>query len=249
MDRRYADGDLGCSPDENSQRRNDDRAMRQKHPQRVPDRAGPTGVEGKLPVARWRRVLAVLAPVIAAVLGAAMATQWEVGGGRAVSSLPAPSRWMAENLPLFDGGEPAWIWRGPFFVSVLLALPLVWTVTGHATAMPRRLTRYGLLTAGIAIGLEYSSPGYGWLFDLVALLTALVGTVWCGLQGLRRGVLSRRVAWALVAALPLTPPAGFLTFWYLPPGLTMGLLLAWAAAAVLSGSPAPSLGGVRGSVR
>ncbi|MFJ8201956.1 hypothetical protein [Micromonospora chalcea] len=223
--------------------------MRQKHPQHVPDRAGPTGGEGKVPVARWRRVLAVLAPVIAAVLGAAMATQWEVGGGRAVSSLPAPSRWMAENLPLFDGGEPAWIWRGPFFVSVLLALPLVWTVTGHATAMPRRLTRYGLLTAGIAIGLEYSTPGYGWLFDLVALLTALVGTVWCGLQGLRRGVLSRRVAWALVAALPLTPPAGFLTFWYLPPGLTMGLLLAWAAAAVLSGSPAPSPGRVRGSVR
>ena len=223
--------------------------MRQKHPQRVPDRVGPTGGEGKVPVARWRRVLAVLAPVIAAVLGAAMATQWEVGGGRAVSSLPAPSRWMAENLPLFDGGEPAWIWRGPFFVSVLLALPLVRTVTGHATAMPRRLTRYGLLTAGIAIGLEYSTPGYGWLFDLVALLTALVGTVWCGLQGLRRGVLPRRVAWALVAALPLTPPAGFLTFWYLPPGLTMGLLLAWAAAAVLSGSPAPSPGRVRGSVR
>ncbi|MEU3116624.1 hypothetical protein ABZ652_21300 [Micromonospora chalcea] len=223
--------------------------MRQKHPQRVPDRAGPTGGEGKVPVARWRRDLAVLAPVIAAVLGAAMATQWEVGGGRAVSSLPAPSRWMAENLPLFDGGEPAWIWRGPFFVSVLLALPLVRTVTGHATAMPRRLTRYGLLAAGIAIGLEYSTPGYGWLFDLVALLTALVGTVWCGLQGLRRGVLPRRVAWALVAVLPLTPPAGFLTFWYLPPGLTMGLLLAWAAAAVLSGSPAPSPGRVRGSVR
>ena len=71
----------------------------------------------------------------------------------------------------------------------------------------------------------------------MALLTALVGTVWCGLQGLRCGVLPRRVAWALVAALPLTPPAGFLTFWYLPPGLTMGILLAWAAAAGWSGRP------------
>ncbi|MEU2986202.1 hypothetical protein ABZ647_17550 [Micromonospora aurantiaca] len=205
--------------------------MRQEHPQRVPDRTDPPGVEGRWAVARWRRALAVLAPLVAAVLGAAMATQWEVGGGRAVSSLPAPARWMAENLPLFDGGEPAWIWRGPFFVSVLLTLPLVWTVTGHATATPRRLTRYGLLAAAIAIGLEYNSPGYGWMFDLVALLTALAGTVWCGLQGLRRGVLPRRVAWALIAALPLTPPSGFLTFWYLPPGLTMGVLLAWAAAA------------------
>ncbi|MGC5031783.1 hypothetical protein [Micromonospora sp. DT229] len=209
--------------------------MRSAHPQRVPDRAGSSGVEGGWPVARWRRALAVLAPLVAVVLGAAMATQWEVGGGRAVWSLPAPARWMAENLPLFDGSEPAWIWRGPFFVSVLLALPLVWTVTGLATAAPRRLTRYGLLAATIAIGLEYNSPGYGWVFDLAALLTALVGTVWCGLQGLRHGMLPRRVAWALVAALPLTPPAGFLTFWYLPPGLTMGLLLAWAAAAIAAG--------------
>ncbi|AEB43127.1 hypothetical protein [Micromonospora maris] len=209
--------------------------MRPEHPQHVPDRAGPSGVEGGWQVVRWRRALAVPAPLIAMVLGAAMATQWEVGGGRAIWSLPAPARWMAENLPLFAGSEPAWIWRGPFFVSVLLTLPLVWTVTRHATAAPRCLTRYGLLAATIAIGLEYNSPGYGWVFDLVALLTALVGTVWCGVQGLRRGAQPRRVAWALVAALPLTPPAGFLTFWYLPPGLTMGILLAWAAAAIAAG--------------
>ncbi|PMR61011.1 hypothetical protein C1A38_11305 [Verrucosispora sp. ts21] len=209
--------------------------MRPEHPQHVPDRAGPSGVEGRWQVVRWRRALAVPAPLIAMVLGAAMATQWEVGGGRDIWSLPAPARWMAENLPLFAGSEPAWIWHGPFFVSMLLTLPLVWTVTRHATAAPRRLTRYGLLAATIAIGLEYNSPGYGWVFDLVALLTALVGTVWCGVQGLRRGVLPRRVAWALVAALPLTPPAGFLTFWYLPPGLTMGILLAWAAAAIAAG--------------
>ncbi|MEV6690361.1 hypothetical protein AB0M35_02625 [Micromonospora sp. NPDC051196] len=209
--------------------------MRPAHPQHEPDRVGTSGVDDRWPVAGWRRVLAVLAPLIAAVLGAAMATQWEVGGGRAVWSLPAPARWMAENLPLFEGSEPAWIWRGPFFVSVLLTLPLVWVVTRRATAAPRRLTRYGLLAATIAIGLEYNSPGYGWVFDLVALLTALVGTVWCGLQGLRRGALPRRGAWALVAALPLTPPAGFLTFWYLPPGLTMGTLIAWAAAAIAAG--------------
>ncbi|MER7003819.1 hypothetical protein ABT297_12350 [Dactylosporangium sp. NPDC000555] len=44
-----------------------------------------------------------------------------------------------------------------------------------------------------------------------------------------------RAAWALIAALPLTPPAGFLTFWYLPPGLALGTLLAWAIAGVTIG--------------
>ncbi|WP_238008497.1 hypothetical protein KZZ52_32170 [Dactylosporangium sp. AC04546] len=173
----------------------------------------------------------------ATLLGAAMAVQWEVGGGRAVSSLPAPARWMAENLPLLDGGEPVWIWRGPFFVAVLLTVPLVWAVTNHAaSASPRLLTRGGLLVAAAAIGIEYNSPGgYGWIFDLAALLAALIGTVWCGLQALRRGLLPRSVAWALIAALPLTPLAGFLTFWYLPPGLAMGTLLAWAIAGVTIG--------------
>ncbi|MGR6320342.1 hypothetical protein Q2K19_24155 [Micromonospora soli] len=184
----------------------------------------------------WRRVLAVIAPLIATVMGAAMAVQWELDGGRAVSSLPQPARWMAENLPLMDGGEPVWIWRRPFFVTLLLTLPLVWAVTSHvASALPRHLTRGGLLVATIAIGLEYNSPGYGWLFDLIALLAALVGTVWCGLQWLRRGALPRRVAWALIAALPLTPAGGFLTFWYQPPALAMGTLLTWAIAALAVG--------------
>ena len=192
-------------------------------------------------VSRWTRVLAVLAPLIAAVLGAAMGVQWEVGGGRAVSSLPAPARWMAESLPLRDGGEPVWIWRGPFFVAVLLTVPFAWAVTKHAaSAAPRWLIRGGLLVAAVAIGIEYNFPGgYGWLYDLAALLAALVGTVWCGVQALRRDLLPRSTAWALIAALPLTLPAGFLTFWYLPPGLAMGTLLAWALAAVTIGRGRP----------
>ncbi|WP_327006908.1 hypothetical protein OHA72_06265 [Dactylosporangium sp. NBC_01737] len=36
-----------------------------------------------------------------------------------------------------------------------------------------------------------------------------------------------------------TLPAGFLTFWYLPPGLAMGTLLAWAIAAVTIGRGRP----------
>ena len=203
--------------------------------------ARPATVRGSFVVSRWARVLAVLAPLIAAVLGAAMAVQWEVGGGRAASSLPAPARWMAENLPLRDGGEPVWIWRGPFFVAVLFTVPLAWAVTQRAaSASPRWLVRGGLIVAAVAIGIEYNFPGgYGWIYDLAALLAALVGTVWCGVQALRRDLLPRGAAWALIAALPLTVPAGFLTFWYLPPGLTMGTLLAWAIAAVTIGRGRP----------
>jgi hypothetical protein len=40
-----------------------------------------------------------------------------------------------------------------------------------------------------------------------------------------------------VAAVPLTPLGGFLSFWYLPPGLAMGLLISYALAAALAGTP------------
>ena len=186
----------------------------------------------------WKRVLAIVAPVWAVVLGAAMAVQWEVGaGGNFASGPPGAStvgRWMAETLPLRDGGEPLWWWRGPFFLSVLAVLPLAWSVTDWVDSrVAQWCARGGLLVAAAAIGLEYSTPGYGWLIDLVALLVALGGTVAVGVSGLRRRTLPRGVAWSLVAALPLTPAAGFLVFWYLPPGLTIGLLMSWALAAAL----------------
>jgi hypothetical protein len=136
-----------------------------------------------------------------------------------------------------DSGEPLWWWRGPFFLSLLAVLPFAWLVTDRVgSRVARWCTRGGLLLAAAAIGLEYSTPGYGWLFDLVALLVALGGTVAVGISALRQGALPHRVAWSLIAALPLTPAAGFLVFWYLPPGLTMGLLIGWAAAATLIGA-------------
>lgn len=95
--------------------------------------------------------------------------------------------------------------------------------------------RAGLLAATGTIALEYSTPGYGWMFDLVALLFAIGGTTACGVSGLRRGGLSRRMSWALLSALPLTPVADFLTFWYLPPVLAMGLLLSCAIASAFAG--------------
>jgi hypothetical protein len=83
----------------------------------------------------WKRVLAVLAPVWATVLGAAMAVQWELGAGGDFGSGPpgAPTvgRWMADNLPLMDGGEPLWWWRGPFFLALVAVLPFAWSVTSR----------------------------------------------------------------------------------------------------------------------
>lgn len=187
----------------------------------------------------WQRVLAVVAPLWAVVLGAAMAVQWELGaGGSFVDGPPlAPTvgRWMAESLPLMDGEEPLWWWRGPFFLALVAVLPFAWSVTGRVGPVARWCTRGGLLVASAAIGLEYSTPGYGWLFDLVALLVALGGTVAVGVSALRRHVVPRGAAWSLIAALPLTPAAGFLVFWYLPPGLTLGLLIGWALAALQVG--------------
>lgn len=184
-------------------------------------------------------MLVLLAPVWATVLGAAMAVQWELGDGGDFEDGPpgaaTVSRWMADTLPLMDAGDPRWWWRGPFFLCLVALAPFVWAVTSRVpSAAARWCTRGGLVVAAAAIGLQYSSPGYGWLFDLVALLVALGGTVACGVSALRHRALPRRVAWSLVAALPLTPPAGFLVFWYLPPGLTMGLLLSWALAAALA---------------
>ena len=143
---------------------------------------------------------------------------------------------MAGNLPLMDGGDPLWWWRGPFFLCLVALLPYAWSLTRHvASAAARWCTRGGLLAAAGTIALEYSSPGYGWPFDLLALLVALGGTVACGLSALRQRTLPRRLAWSLTWALPLTPVGGFLVFWYLPPGLTIGLLISWAVAATLSG--------------
>lgn len=195
----------------------------------------------QLPVAPWKRVGAVLAPFVATVLGAAMAVQWAIGGRRDFHDEPPGfttiGTWMAENLPLMDGLDPVWAWQGLFFLSLVLALPFVWELTGRVDAPAARwCTRAGLLVATGAIALEYSTPGYGWLFDLAALLVALVGTLGCGVSALRRRTLPPRVAWPLVVALPLTPLTGFLTFWYLPPGLAVGLLIAYALAAALIGS-------------
>lgn len=204
--------------------------------------------DGHVFVPWWKRVLAVLAPVWATVLGAAMAVQWELGAGGNFTTGPPGAgtvgRWMAETLPLMDGDEPLWWWRGPFFISLVAVLPFAWCVTSlGGSRLARWCTRGGLLIAAAATGLQYSTPGYGWLFDLVALLVALSGTVAVGISALRRRALPRPVAWSLIAALPLTPAAGFLVFWYMPPGLTIGLLIGWAVAATLIG-PEPSGRGV-----
>ncbi|WP_202863506.1 hypothetical protein [Ornithinimicrobium avium] len=141
---------------------------------------------------------------------------------------------MAETLPLVAGGQPVWWWRGPFFLSLAAALPFVWSVTSLVPwTLARWGTRIGLLVATAAIGLEYSTPSYGWLIDLAALLLAIGGTEACGVSALRHGVLPKPVAWSLICALPLTAVAGFLVFWYLPPALTVGLLISWALAAIL----------------
>lgn len=186
-------------------------------------------------VPAWARWAAMTAPLVALVLGIAMSVQWELGGP---ATFDAPvyrtvGPWIAEHVPLMDGSDPRWLWRGPFFVAVLLPLPLVWAVTGSVRSrVGRWLVRGGMGVAAVAIALEYNTAaGYGWLVDLAGLLAAIVGTVVCGLSGLRSGALRRPAAWWLVAALPLTPIAGFLTFWYLPPSLTMGLLISWAAVA------------------
>lgn len=191
-------------------------------------------------VSWWKRVLTVLAPVWAMVLGAAMAVQWELGAGGTFAGGPPGAHtvgsWMAGALPLMNGDEPVWWWRGPFFLSILAVLPFAWSVTDRVGGrVARWCVRGGLLAAGAMVGLEYSTPGYGWPYDLVALLIAVGGTVAVGVSALRQRQLPRAVAWSLMAVLPLTPAAGFLVFWYLPPGLTLGLLMGWALAAALIG--------------
>jgi hypothetical protein len=206
------------------------------HPQQREARARPR--VGAAPA--WMRASALLAPVWATVLGAAMAVQGELGAGTFfVGAAPGAATvgpWMAENLPLMSQGDPVWWWRGPFFLALLMVLPFAWWVSARTpSAAARWCTRGGLVAAALIIGVEYSTAaGHGWILDLLALLVALLGTLAVGLSGLRAGM-SRRVAWPLLAALPLTPLAGFLVFWYLPPGLAIGMLVAWAAAALLSG--------------
>jgi hypothetical protein len=192
-----------------------------------------------LSMAPWKRVAALSAPPVATVLGAAMAVQWAVGGREDFSEGPPGAAtvgpWMVEHLPLMDGGDPVWAWGGLFFLSLVLVLPFVWEVSGRVGSRAARwCARGGLVVATGCIALEYSTPGYGWLFDLAALLVALGGTLACGVSGLRRRTLPPRVAWPLIAALPLTPVAAFLVFWYMPPGLTLGLLIAYALAAALA---------------
>lgn len=194
-------------------------------------------------VSWWKRVLAVLAPVGATVLGAAMAVQWELGAGGTFANGPPGAYtvgpWLAEALPLMDGREPVWWWRRSFFLSILAVLPFAWWVTGRVgSQVARWCTRGGLLAAAAIVGVEYSTAGDGWPYDLVALLVALGGTVAVGVSALRRRHLPRTAAWSLIAVLPLTPAAGFLVFWYLPPGLALGLLIGWALAAALVGREA-----------
>ena len=192
------------------------------------------------PVApRWMRAMAVLAPLLATLLGAAMAVQWAVGGGVSFDDGPPGAatvgRWMADTLPLMDGrGDPLWVWRGPFFIVGLMTLPLLWKVTAAVRSrVARWSSRGGLLVATGAMAVEYNSAsGYGWLIDLAALAVAAVGTAMCGLSVLRGCTLPSRVGWAMLSVLPLTPVAGLLTFWYLPPGLAMGLLLSWAVVSL-----------------
>ncbi len=198
-----------------------------------------------LAVASWKRILAVVAPVVGLVLGSAMAVQWALTGNEDFDEGPPCAatigRWIAENLPLLDGGEPVWAWRGPFFVSLAMVMPFVWELTRRVPAATARwCTRGGLIVATAAIALEYNTPGYGWLFDLAALLVAIAGTVSCGVSGLRSRSLPPGVGWSLIAVLVLTPAGGFLVFWYLPPGLAMGPLLSWALAAVLARRPPSS---------
>lgn len=199
-----------------------------------------------MPISLPRRALAVVAPVLAVVLGAAMAVQWELGaGGTFADGAPGAATvgpWLADTLPLLDAsGDPSWWWRGPFFLCLVAALPFVWAATGRVPATAARWsTRVGFVVAAGAIALEYSSPGYGWIVDLSALLVAIGGTLACGISVLRHGVLPRPAAWALVGVLPLTFAGGFLVLWYLPPGLTVGLLLAWAIAALLAGAGPPA---------
>ncbi len=197
--------------------------------------------------ARWMRATAVLAPLLAMVLGAAMAVQWAVGGGLSFDDGPPGAgtvgRWMADTLPLMDSrGEPLWLWRGPFFVVGVMTLPLLWTVTAAVRSrVARWSTRGGLTVATVAMAVEYNSAsGYGWLIDLAALAVAVVGTAVCGLSVLRGRTLPPRVGWTMLAVLPFTPVAGLLTFWYLPPGLTMGLLLSWAVVALQPPGRAPA---------
>ncbi len=120
-------------------------------------------------VARWKRILAMVAPIVGTVLGAAMAVQWALGGSEDFSEGPPGAdtigRWMADHLSLMaESGGPLWVWRGPFFVSLALIAPLVWDVTARvASRAARWSTRGGLLVATAAIALEYSTPGYGWL--------------------------------------------------------------------------------------
>lgn len=192
-----------------------------------------------MPTSAWRRVLAVLAPVWAVVLGAAMAVQWELGAGGDFRGGPPGAAtvgpWLARHLPLMDGGEPTWWWRGPFFLCLVAVLPFAWSVTSCVpSGSARWCARGGLLMATGAVALEYSTPGYGWMVDLAALLVAIGGTVAGGVSALRHGTLPRRVSWSLVAVLPLVPAAAFLVFWYMPPALTVGLLLGWALAAALA---------------
>lgn len=151
--------------------------------------------------------IAVVAPLLAMVLGAAMAVRWELGDDGDLShgapGMATIGAWMAEHLPLMRAGKPVWAWRGPFFVSLLLAVPFAWKVTGRVHFRAARCcTRLGLLVATGAVALEYNTAGYGWLFDLAALLVTIGGTVACSISGLRRRTLPARSAWALVSALP-----------------------------------------------
>jgi hypothetical protein len=171
-------------------------------------------------------ILAVTAMIAGWLLGLAMAADWGIGDSPRVPGVYFVAQWMAATSPVEYAGRF-------YFLTILLLLPTVWTVCGAVSRRLRWMTAGAFGVASAAIALEYNTPErYGWVVDLVALLIALIATVAVGIVGLRRAAVPRSVAWSLVAALPLTPLGALLVLGYMPPGLAMGLLIAWAGAAI-----------------
>ena len=171
-------------------------------------------------------VLAVIGAVMGWLLGLAMAVHWGIADAPEVPGISPLARWMQAAVPVEEAGRL-------YFASMLLILPVVWQVTGAVSTRARRVVVGAVSVAAVAFALEYNgAEGYGWLFDLLALFIALAGTLVTGVLGLRRHAIPASVAWALIAAVPMTPLAALLVLGYMAPAAAMGLLIAWAVASV-----------------